>query len=226
MLRKWLIKMSNPENKSSISAKLRNKRFALFKSLLPSESYPLKILDVGGKETIWIREGFQDPDTINRFQITILNISEQKTTSPNIISVVGDARNMSQFADNEFDIVFSNSVIEHVGSYADQMKMAKEIQRVGKKYFVQTPNLYFPIEPHFVFPFFQFLPLSMKVWILTNIGRKHKKVATKEKAQQVARGIILLRKKQFSCLFPQATIFEEKYLGLTKSFVAYKDYSY
>jgi ubiquinone/menaquinone biosynthesis C-methylase UbiE len=226
MLRKWLIKMSNPENKSSISAKLRNKRFALFKSLLPSEANPLKILDVGGREVIWLQEGFQNPDTINQFQITLLNINEQKTSSPNIISVVGDARNMSQFADGEFDIVFSNSVIEHVGSYDDQMKMAQEIQRVGKKYFVQTPNFYFPIEPHFVFPFFQFLPLSMKVWVLTNIGRKHKKVATKEKAQQVANGIKLLHKKQFSKLFPQATIFEEKYLGLTKSFIAYKDYSY
>ncbi len=222
MLRKWLIKMSSPEDTSSLSAKLRNKRFALFKNLLPSASYPLKILDVGGRETIWAREGFCDPNTINKFQITILNIRQEKITFPNIISVVGDARNMSQFTDDEFDIVFSNSVIEHVGNYDYQMQMAKEIQRVGKKYFVQTPNFYFPIEPHFVFPFFQFLPLPMKVWVLTNIGRKHKKVATQEQAKIVANGINLLRKKQFSKLFPTATIFEEKVLGLTKSFVAYE----
>ncbi|MGL5942317.1 MAG: methyltransferase domain-containing protein [Waterburya sp.] len=222
MLRKWLIKMSTPEDKSSLSAQLRSKRFALFKKLLPSASYPLKILDVGGREIIWAREGFCDPNTIDKFQITILNINEEKTTSPNIISVVGDAKNMSQFADDEFDIVFSNSVIEHVGDYDYQMQMAKEIQRVGKRYFVQTPNFYFPIEPHFVFPFFQFLPLSMKVWVLTNIGRKHKKVATQEQAKMVANGIKLLRKKQFKKLFPQATIFEEKVFGLTKSFVAYE----
>ncbi len=222
MLRKWLINMATPQNTSSISAKLRKKRFVLFKSLLPKASSPLKILDVGGRETIWSREGFCEPNTIDRFQITILNIHKEKTTSPNIISVVGDARNMSEFADGEFDIVFSNSVIEHVGNYADQMQMAKEIKRVGKKYFVQTPNFYFPIEPHFVFPFFQFLPLQMKVWILTNIGRRHKKVANREQAKNIANGINLLNKKEFIKLFPKATIFEEKFLGLTKSFIAYE----
>jgi len=130
---------------------------------------------------------------------------------------------MSEFADGEFDIVFSNSVIEHVGNDECRMQMAKEIQRVGKKYFVQTPNFYFPIEPHFMYPFFQFLPLPMKVWILTNIGRRHKKVADREKAKQIANGIYLLRKKELIKLFPQATIFEEKFLGLTKSFVAYEN---
>ena len=222
MLRRWLIDMATPENPSSISTKLRKKRFALFKSLLSSTSYPLKILDVGGKETIWSREGFCDPNAINRFQITILNVYKEKTTSNNIISVIGDARNMSEFADGEFDIVFSNSVIEHVGNYDNQMKMAKEIQRVGKKFFVQTPNFYFPIEPHFVFPFFQFLPLQMKVWILTNIGRRHKKVSDREQAKKIANGINLLRKKELIELFPKATIFEEKFWGLTKSFVAYE----
>ncbi len=222
MLRKWLIDMATPHNTSSISAKLRNKRFILFKSLVLRTSYPLKILDVGGKETIWVREGFCDPNTINRIQITILNINKQQTTSPNIISVVGDARNMSEFADGEFDMVFSNSVIEHVGNYDDKMQMAKEIQRVGKKYFVQTPNFYFPIEPHVMYPFFQFLPLQMKVWILTNIGRRRRKVDDREKAKKIANGINLLSKKEFIKLFPKATIFEEKFLGLTKSFIAYE----
>lgn len=222
MLRKWLVNMATHDNKSSISSKLRHNRFVLFKSLLPQVDNPIKILDVGGKETIWSREGFCEPNVINQFEITMLNINKQKTTSPNIISIAGDARNMSEFADGEFDIVFSNSVIEHVGSYSDKMLMAKEIQRVGKKYFVQTPNFYFPIEPHFVYPFFQFLPLQMKVWILMNIGRRHKKVDSAEKARNIANGIQLLSKKQFRKLFPKAVIFEEKFLGLTKSFIAYE----
>lgn len=222
MLRKWLIDMATHSNKSSISSKLRHNRFTLFKSLLPQVDKPIKILDVGGKETIWSREGFCEPNVINQFEITMLNINQQQTTSPNIRSTAGDARNMSEFADGEFDIVFSNSVIEHVGNYNDKMLMAKEIQRVGKKYFVQTPNFYFPIEPHFVYPFFQFLPLQLKVWILMHVGRRHKKVESAEKAKNIANGIQLLSKRQFKKLFPQAIIFEEKFLGLTKSFIAYE----
>lgn len=215
--------MATPNNKSSISAKLRKKRFALFRQLLPGATSPLKILDVGGKETIWAAEGFCEPDNVDRFEITILNIDPQKTKAPNITSVGGDARNMSDFADNQFDIVFSNSVIEHVGDYDSQMQMAREVQRVGKKYFVQTPNFYFPIEPHFLYPFFQFLPLQIKAWILTNIARRHRKVDNIEQAKKIANGIKLLNKRQFSNLFPEATIVEEKFWGLTKSFVAYGD---
>lgn len=222
MLRKWLISLADAENNQSVSAKLRTKRFNLFKSLFPQSAEPLKILDVGGRETIWVREGFCNSQNCDRVQITILNIGQEKTTAPNVVSVVGDARNMSQFADNEFDIVFSNSVIEHVGSYDDQRQMAQEVRRVGKKYFVQTPNFYFPIEPHFMYPCFQFLPLPLKVWILTNIGRRHRKVETKEKARRIIDSIQLLNKREFRELFPQATIFEEKIGGLTKSFIAYE----
>ncbi|MEM2045934.1 MAG: class I SAM-dependent methyltransferase, partial [Candidatus Bathyarchaeia archaeon] len=57
--------------------------------------------------------------------------------------IIGDARCMP-FKDKSFDVVFSNSVIEHVGNYDDQKMCAEEIRRVGKCYFVQTPNFYFP----------------------------------------------------------------------------------
>ncbi len=224
MLRKCLIQMATHDNNYSISARLRKKRFAFFKSLIQSVSYPLTILDVGGTDTIWHKEGFCDPDLVDRVKITILNKQQMKVNHPNIRAIVGDARNMREFEDGEFDIVFSNSVIEHVGTYDDQIQMAKEIKRVGKKYFVQTPNLYFPIEPHFLFPFFQFLPLEIKVWILTHIpiGRRSKRVSDREQAMKIANRVKLLSKKEVKKLFPEATIFEEKFFGLTKSLVAYE----
>ena len=49
----------------------------------------------------------------------------------------------------------------------NQVKMANEIMRVGKKYFVQTPNKYFFIEPHYLLPFFNFCPDKIKYFILT-----------------------------------------------------------
>ncbi len=61
------------------------------------------------------------------------------------------------FGDREFDIAFSNSVIEHVPPEL-QAAFAAEVSRVADRYFVQTPNRYFPIEPHYQLPLFQFLP--------------------------------------------------------------------
>ena len=91
-------------------------------------------------------------------EITLLNLTLVETDLPNVISIAGDATDLSDFADKSFDIAFSNSVIEHLFSFQNQQKMALEAQRVSRYHFIQTPNFWFPIEPHWVFPCFQFLP--------------------------------------------------------------------
>lgn len=206
----------------SWTAKIRKERFALFKSLIASISGPIKILDVGGKQGFWQLTDFLVQDV----EITLINIDPavlNEINHPKIKSIVGDARAMSQFKDNEFDVVFSNSVIEHVGNYNDQLQMASEVRRVGKRYFVQTPNLYFPIEPHFVFPLFQFLPLELRAWLLTHFDLGWAKKRTdKQRAKEVVSSIKLLRKKEVIALFPNANLFEEKLFGLTKSFIMYE----
>jgi ubiquinone/menaquinone biosynthesis C-methylase UbiE len=207
----------------SLATKLRLKRFALFKSLMVSicDSTRIKILDVGGTQDFWNKSaGLSELGSV---EITLMNVGEFQVTAPNIRSIVGDARNMKQLADKEFDVIFSNSVIEHVGSYEDQRRMANEIKRVGKRYFVQTPNLYFPIEPHFVFPFFQFFPLQVKVWLITHLALGMRgKFTDRQKANELVSEIRLLSKKEFVNLFDNAKIVEEKFLGLTKSFIAYE----
>lgn len=75
--------------------------------------------------------------------------------------VQGDGRNLP-YTNNEFDIVFSNSVIEHVGTFEDQKRFAEEIRRVAKSYWVQTPNRHFPVETHLIAPFIHFLPRNFQ----------------------------------------------------------------
>jgi 2-polyprenyl-3-methyl-5-hydroxy-6-metoxy-1,4-benzoquinol methylase len=138
-----------------------------------------------------------------------------------VTSIAGDARSV-QADDSSSDVVFSNSVIEHVGTYQDQLQMAKEVCRVGRHYFVQTPNNYFPLEPHFLFPFFQFLPIRLRVLLLQNFNLGwFVKTPDQAKAMEIVEGIRLLSKREFVSLFPKASIYKEKVFGMTKSYVAY-----
>lgn len=206
------------ELQAAFARKMRKKRIALFASLIAQLPRPLNILDVGGEQRFW-----EIVDLVNEdARILLYNLFPGKVTHPTLVSMVGDARDMSAFRDNQFQIVFSNSVIEHVGTFAHQRQMAEEIQRVGERFYVQTPNRYFPLEPHFLFPFFQFLPLSLRVFLVThfNVGWRGK-IPDKAEAQRAVREIRLLTEKELKQLFPGAKVYKEKLLGITKSFIVY-----
>ncbi|MBI3289043.1 MAG: methyltransferase domain-containing protein [Elusimicrobia bacterium] len=197
----------------------RLRRFALFRSLLETLDKPIRILDVGGTETFWERMGFSAERGVS---IVLLNHTERSVARPGLTSVKGDARSMPQYQDGEFDVVFSNSVIEHVGGPEKRRSMASEIRRVGKRYFVQTPNKHFPIEPHFMFPFFQFLPLKARARLLLSFDLgSFRSTSDKRAALRKVKSIDLLTEAELRRLFPEAAIVKEKFLGLTKSFLVY-----
>jgi hypothetical protein len=207
----------------SLATKMRRARFTLFLSLLNKLEGHVEILDIGGTQEFWTLMTGGDPGSV---RVTLLNIEHQRVTSSKFVSAVGDARSMPQFAEKEFDVVFSNSVIEHVGSYAEQKRMASEVMRVGKRYWVQTPNKRFPLEPHFLFPFFQYLPASVRAQMVHrfDVGW-YKRIPDLAAARAEVDSIQLLTKRRFEALFPGATIHLEKLAGLTKSFVAYGGWS-
>jgi 2-polyprenyl-3-methyl-5-hydroxy-6-metoxy-1,4-benzoquinol methylase len=205
----------------SWSNELRKKRVSLLQSLIKSLPKPIKILDVGGLPPFWEVAGFSAYNTQD-LDITLINLELEQIEHPKFKRIVGDARNMPQFQDREFDVVFSNSVIEHAGDYEDQARMAKEIRRVGKRYFIQTPNLYFPIEPHFLFPFFQFLPLNYRVWLLTHFDLGwYSKMDNWDEAKELLASTNLLSRKQLQAIFPGGTIHDEKVFGFNKAFIVY-----
>jgi len=203
---------------ASLAVQFRRKRFAFFQSLLSQLERPVHVLDIGGTEGYWKTMGLRAEDQVS---ITLLNLTQDEITLPYIRSIVGDARRV-EAEDHQFDIVFSNSVIEHVGNFHDQLRMAGEVRRVGRRYFVQTPSRYFPLEPHFLFPFFQFLPRKVQVGLLQNFNLGwFRKIPDAEKARETVESIRLLSKSEFLTLFPGANLYEEKILGMTKSFVDY-----
>jgi len=205
----------------SKASQFRRKRSEFFRKLLDKLPRPIRLLDVGGTEEFWEQTGFKEADHL---QITILNLEARpKRRYPH---VVGDARDMSYFADNEFDVVFSNSVIEHVGTWDDQLSMAHEIRRVGKRYYVQTPNRFFPLEPHFLFPLFQFFPHSLRTSLHLHFTLGWmERAASREEARRAVESIRLLSTAELRRLFPKAEIYSEKLLGLTKSITAHSGLS-
>lgn len=211
-------KLSDNKDKTSLSHKMRSRRFGFFLSLIRDLPRPLSILDIGGTIGFWEAMGFNEKDV----HITLLNLYSEPTGKPGFSSVSGDATKLG-FQEQSFDIVFSNSVIEHLFDKNSQQKMAAEVARVGKRYFVQTPNYWFPLEPHWMFPCFQYLPVPARIFLTKNFSLGHiPKTPDKQKATDQVNEIRLLTKKEMKSLFPGADLYEEKFFGLNKSFVAYR----
>lgn len=192
--------------------------------MLPRLSRPLRILDVGGTPDFWERSGFWEAFQ-SAAEITVLNLDRYPAdgASRPILTIEGDARRMPEIRDGEFDVVFSNSTIEHVGDLGDQRRMAEEVRRVGRAYFVQTPNASFPIEPHFLFPFFQYLPFELRVRLVETLplGWRGRRAADRAEAESLVRSIRLLCRDELLDLFPGAAIWEERIAGIAKSFVVH-----
>lgn len=163
---------------SHFSLNSRRRKFNLFLKLFAPDS-SMKILDVGpygGKEF----ETYAPVNYLERWyefknQITALsieNVDNLKAKYPDVKVVYFDGSKFP-FADKQFDIIFSNAVIEHVGSRENQQKFLDESVRVGKKVFITTPNRWFIIEPHTLIPLLHWLPLSWFRVILNAVGLKY-----------------------------------------------------
>lgn len=219
--------MSNPKDvppqSSSPQSSFRRKRFAIFAKMVNQieiSDRPINILDVGGTESYWADK----ISSINKdIKITLLNLHKVETKGENFNSVSGDARSMPEFGDNEFDIVHSNSVIEHVGRWRDMKAMAREISRVAPSYFVQTPNFWFPVEPHARTLFLHWVPEPVRYRII--MAKKcgfWSKCTSVDMAMNTIQGTELLDARMMGTLFPDASIEKERFFGFTKSIMAIK----
>ena len=179
-----------------IHRRLRREKVDLFLRLVGDASAGDTLLDVGGGtgidgEFLGLYSGFSRVVAVNldtrHFQIP---------TSICVKTVEADGRNLP-FKSKSFDWVFSNAVIEHVGGWARQREFANEIRRVATKgYFVATPNKHFPIEPHTLLPFYQFLtPQVQRHIVRLSPGYMREPLE-----------INLLSLPDLCCLFPEARI--------------------
>lgn len=206
---------SNPEY---IGSQFRRKRFKFFEEKWLSHRKQTTIIDIGGTVKFWVNENYHKRTDV---LITVVNLTSEEVEFPNITSVKGNACDLSQFADDSFDISFSNSLIEHLHNKENQKQMAKEAMRVGKSFFIQTPNRYFPIEPHFKFPLFQFLPAFIKIFLQTKTKLINGVKYDSAYAKNIINEIRLLTRNEMQELFPKSNLYTERFIGLPKSYISY-----
>lgn len=189
----------------------RRKRMRDYAALLGVRD-GMSVLDLGGQPMIW--DSVRSP-----LDITILNlpgVAESKSASHHRIHYVeGDACRVVGFEERQFDTVFSNSVIEHVGPVDKQIAFAREVRRLGKSYWVQTPSKWFPIEAHCGMPFWWFYPIRLRKYC---IERWRRKLPAWTKMVEETR---VLTKTELKQLFPEAIIRVETFFGVPKSYIAY-----
>jgi hypothetical protein len=216
---RFLRRLVDSSDPGSYANRLRERRFELFRNLMARLKPPIRVLDVGGTPTFWQLRGNDLPGEPS---VVVLNLEPVASEDGRVTVVVGNGLDMREIPDGAFDVVFSNAVIEHVETLENQRRMAAEIRRVGRRYFVQTPNKHFPLEPHFLVPGFQFLPIGLRAWLLRRMQLGwYARTADPAEAERKVRMIRLMTEREFRDVFPGATIHREKVFGLTKSFIAY-----
>ncbi len=217
---------SNPH---SLGSRFRRKRFrrveAMVRDVL-SRQERCRIFDVGGTAVYW---QLMAPELLRRCEITVSNLEHpegggQDSNVPAIGTFTyhcGDGCDLNTIEDDSYDIAHSNSVVEHVGSFSQMLRFAGELRRVGRYYYVQTPNQWFPVEPHFGALFVHWLPLPLRARLLTWWGVGFlEKSATLSDAYARVESINLIDRRGVRELFPDAIVKRERLLLLTKSIIA------
>jgi hypothetical protein len=213
-----LQRLADDGSAGSLSHRLRERRFRLFDRLVGDLPRPLRIIDIGGTTKFWVQRGWADRSDVS---ITLVNLEAEEQRYESITPTAGDATDLADHADGSFDIAFSNSVIEHLFTLENQQRMADEVRRVATAYWVQTPNFWFPVEPHFLVPAWHWLPEDARVAILRRRGVGWAGRCTDpHHARRVVQEHRLMRRAELSRLFPEAVIVGERIGGLTKSWTA------
>lgn len=218
-----LRKMADVSSQQSLANRMRAKRFALFCQLADRIPRPLKILDVGGTAEYWRQRGWAG---IADVQITVVNIGVKPSEEGNIVIREGNALDLADYDDFSFDIGYSNSVIEHLSTIENQKLMSRALRRVAKSYWVQTPNFWFPVEPHFHVPGWQWMPRELRVRLLMRYRCGWRgPVADREDAEALVDEVRLMTAGELLELFPGATLWRERFVGITKSLVVFNGFA-
>ncbi|HLT12188.1 MAG TPA: class I SAM-dependent methyltransferase [Micromonosporaceae bacterium] len=199
----------------SLAAKRRARRWQWLLETFP-DFEQMSVVDLGGTLLSWQRA------PVRPKHLHVINVSKPPKDVPDWAEVErADACALpDHIAKRRYDLVYSNSVIEHVGGHERRLRFAESVHRLADRHWVQTPYRYFPIEPHWLFPGLQFLPVAARTaivyrWPLVSVpGRPRSAVLSSILWTE------LIDRTQMRLYFPDSQLLAERVLGLTKSLIA------
>jgi hypothetical protein len=207
------------DSPTSLGAKARKRRWDVFRSLFP-DIEQMRVVDLGGTVESWRRAPVQPREVV------VVNLLEPGDADTSwLVPVLGDACDArgvlaASGVDASFDLVFSNSLLEHVGGHAHRVALAREVRELAPRHWVQTPYRYFPVEPHWVFPMMQFLPVAARARVARDWPLVHTRAASAEEALADVQWTELIGITELRGYFPDSEVVMERMGGLVKSIVA------
>ncbi|MFI5937446.1 class I SAM-dependent methyltransferase [Actinoplanes sp. NPDC051494] len=192
--------------------RFRSRRAAELVAAFPDLA-AMHVLDLGGEPPFWL--GFP----VRPASVTILNLLP--FDEPGFETFTGDACDPpAALRSRRFDLVVSNSVIEHVGGHEPRRRFADVVHRSADRHWVQTPYRYFPVEPHWVFPGMQFLPLRARAEVTRRWPLSPGRAGNLPEAIANAASVELLSITDMRAYFPGSRLWYERFGGLIKSVTA------
>jgi hypothetical protein len=218
-------RLTNYNDPHSMGSRLRARRIGPLVSLMRSafvEHGHVDIIDIGGTEQYW---GIVPGEVLAQYdvRITIVNLPGRALPSDHdrFRFLEGDGCDLAGVSDGSFHIAHSNSVIEHVGDWSRKCTFASEVARLAPRYFVQTPNYWFFIEPHCMTPIFHWLPEPAQVSLVSRfaLGNWSQGQSIGESVR-IVESVKLLSRSMMAALFPDASILTEQFMLMPKSLIA------
>jgi hypothetical protein len=199
---------------TSLAERMRLRRWEFIRKRLPELS-EMKVLDLGGSMRFWLSA------PVRPRHITVVNLDpSEEAEAPWLTVLTGDACHADRLvAGQRFDLVFSNSLIEHVGGHKARSALSHVVRSLAPRYLVQTPYRYFPVEPHWLFPGMQFLPLPVRWSIAFRWPLGHTRGWSESQALNEVMSTELLGATEMRTYFPDGQLYWERFLGLRKSMV-------
>jgi hypothetical protein len=206
--------VADPYSTCSLSSRTRAHRWEMLLTWFP-KLRDMTVLDLGGTPRFW------SAAPVRPQRVVTVNLEDEDDAGLNwVMPVTGDACDLpTAVRRDRFDLVFSNSLIEHVGGHERRKQFAAQVHMIAERHWIQSPYRYFPVEPHWVFPWHQHLPVATRAWVSRRWPLGHIR-SSPNRAVADALSVELLSKTEMRYYFPDSQLLEERVVGITKSLVA------